>query len=277
MPKFKVPQGTIDTHCHIFGPAARYPFAASRPYTPPDEPLAAFRKVHATIGVARAVIVTPTIYGTDNRVTLDAIAKSHGRYKGIAIVDDTLSDKELAALNRGGIRGRRFAFLKRLGGVGDMAAFNRIVHRVAGLGWHIDVYLEPGTVADFATLLSGLPGNYIIDHMGTVSAAKGLDDPGFTALLDLQKRDAKCWVKITGLERASSAGPPFHDALPFAQALIDNAPDRVIWGTDWPHPNVKFMPNDGNIVDLIPLCAPDPVKRRKLLVDNPARLFGFTS
>jgi 2-pyrone-4,6-dicarboxylate lactonase len=274
-PKFKVPAGTIDTHCHIFGPAARYPFAASRPYTPPDEPLAAFRAVHATIGVRRAVIVTPTIYGTDNRVTLDAIAKSEGRYKGIAIVDDGMSDQELDALNKGGMRGCRFAFLKRLGGVGDLGAFTRIVRRVAALGWHIDVYLEPGTVADYAALLSGLPAKYIIDHMGTVEAAKGLDDPGFTALRDLQKRDPKCWVKITGLERASASGPPFHDALPFARALIDNAPDRVIWGTDWPHPNVKFMPNDGDIVDLIPLYAPDRVKRHKLLVDNPARLFGF--
>jgi len=122
---------------------------------------------------------------------------------------------------------------------------------------------------------SALPAPYVIDHMGTVLAAKGIDDPGFTSLLDLQRRDPKCWVKITGLERASAVGKPFHDALPFARALIDNAPDRVIWGTDWPHPNVKIMPNDGEIVDLIPLYAPDPAKRHKLLVANPEKLFGF--
>jgi len=188
-----------------------------------------------------------------------------------------MSDKELEALDKAGICGCRFAFLKRLGGVGDMNKFNRIVHRVAELGWHVDVYFEPGTIGEFAPVLSALPTRYVIDHMGTVQAAKGLDDPAFRALLDLHQKDEKCWVKITGLERASSTGKPFHDAVPFAKMLIDNAPDRVLWGTDWPHPNVKIMPNDGEVVDLIPLFAPDPAVRHKLLVDNPARLFKFGS
>jgi len=276
VPDFKLPAKSCDTHTHIFGPASRYPFAPNRPYNPPEAPLEAFRALHEKIGVERCVIVNATVHGTDNRVVTDAIAQSGGAYKGIANVSDEMSDEELEALDTGGIRGCRFAFLKRLGGVGDMNKFKRIVHRVAELGWHVDVYFEPGTIGEFASTLSALPAPYVIDHMGTVLAAKGLDDPSFKALLDLQLKDEKCWVKITGLERASAAGKPFHDATVFAKRLIENAPDRVLWGTDWPHPNVKIMPNDGEIVDLIPLYARDPAIRHKLLVENPARLFSFT-
>jgi 2-pyrone-4,6-dicarboxylate lactonase len=275
IPEFRLPAKSCDCHTHIFGPASRYPFAPNRPYNAPDAPLEAFRAVHAKIGVDRCVIVNATLHGTDNRVVTDAIAQSGGAYRGIANVGDEMSDKELADLDRAGIRGCRFAFLKRLGGVGDMNKFNRIVHRVAELGWHVDVYFEPGTISEFAPILSALPTSYVIDHMGTALAAKGLDDPAFKALLDLHSSDEKCWVKISGLERASAVGKPFHDAVPFAKLLIDNAPDRVLWGTDWPHPNVKIMPNYGEIVDLIPLYAPDPETRQMLLVDNPAKLFKF--
>jgi 2-pyrone-4,6-dicarboxylate lactonase len=274
-PEFKLPAKSCDCHTHIFGPASRYPFAPNRPYNAPDAPLETFRALHAKIGVERCVIVNATLHGTDNRVVTDAIAQSGGAYKGIANVNDEMSDKELESLDQAGIRGCRFAFLKRLGGVGDMNKFNRIVHRVAELGWHVDVYFEPGTVGEFASLLSALPTSYVIDHVGTSLAAKGLDDPSFKALLDLQTKDEKCWVKISGLERASAAGKPFHDAVPLAKRLIENAPDRVLWGTDWPHPNVKIMPNDGEIVDLIPLYAADPSHRHKLLVANPAKLFRF--
>ena len=274
-PVFKVPAGTIDTHTHIFGPNAEYPFSPTRPYTPPDAPLPMFRALHEKIGVQRAVIVNATLHGFDNRVVTDAIAQSEGKYKGVANINDAMSEADLKALDKAGIRACRFAFLKRLGGVGDMNVFKRLVDRAAGIGWHIDIYLEAGTIREFLPVLSALPTTYVIDHMGTIDAAKGLDDPEFKALLNLQKNDEKCWIKITGLERASAAGPPFHDSVPFAQQLIDNAPDRVIWGTDWPHPNVKIMPNDGDLVDLIPLYAPEPAIRQKLLVDNPVRLFKF--
>jgi len=274
-PTFKLPRGAVDTHTHIFGPSSQYPFAADRTYSAPEAPLSMFRDLHAKIGCDRAVVVNATIHGTDNRVVTDAIAQSKGQYKGLANVADTITEQELAALDKAGIRGCRFAFLKRLGGVKDLPAFNRLAHRAAEIGWHIDVYLEPGSVPEFTPLLTGLPTKYVIDHMATVQAAKGLDDPSFQALLDLQRRDQKCWVKITGLERASAAGKPFHDAVPFAKALVDNAPDRVLWGTDWPHPNVKIMPNDGEIVDLIPLYAADAKVQHQLLVDNPTRLFGF--
>jgi 2-pyrone-4,6-dicarboxylate lactonase len=274
-PAFKMPAGAIDTHTHIFGPNAQYPYSATRPYTPPDAPLSMFRALHEKIGVERAVIVNATVHGFDNRVVTDAIAQSGGKYKGIANINNAMSDADLAALDQAGIRGCRFAFLKRLGGVGDINAFRRLVDRVAAIGWHVDVYLEQGTIREFIPILSALPTTYVIDHMGTIDAGKGLDDPEFKALLDLQKNDAKCWVKITGLERASASGPPFHDSVPFAKSLIGNAPDRVIWGTDWPHPNVKFMPNDGDLVDLVPLYAPEAATRNKLLVDNPVRLFKF--
>jgi predicted TIM-barrel fold metal-dependent hydrolase len=274
-PTFKVPVGAIDTHTHIFGPAAEYPFSPTRPYTPPDAPLSMFRALHEKIGIERAVIVNATLHGTDNRVVTDAIAQSNGKYRGIANINGAISDPDLQALHKAGIRGCRFPFLKRLGGVGDMGAFKRLTERAAGIGWHIDIYLEADAVAEFTPILKALPATYVIDHMGTISAAKGLDDPNFKALLDLQASDEKCWVKITGLERASAAGPPFHDSVPFAAKLIANSPDRVLWGTDWPHPNVKIMPNDGDIVDLIPLYAPDQATQRKLLVTNPERLFGF--
>ncbi|QWG21027.1 amidohydrolase family protein [Bradyrhizobium sediminis] len=274
-PVFKAPVGAIDTHCHIFGPAAEYPFSPTRPYTPPEAPLPMFRELHEKIGVQRAVIVNATLHGFDNRVVTDAIAQSGGKYRGVANINNAMSDADLVALDKAGIRACRFAFLKRLGGVGDMNVFRRLVERAAAIGWHVDVYLEPGTVREFIPILNALPTTYVIDHMGTIAAARGLDDPEFKALLDLQKNDGKCWVKITGLERASALGPPFHDAVPFAKALIDSAPDRVIWGTDWPHPNVKAMPNDGDLVDLIPLYAPEPAIQQKLLVDNPVRLFKF--
>jgi 2-pyrone-4,6-dicarboxylate lactonase len=275
-PAFKAPAGTIDTHTHIFGPAAEYPFSPTRPYTPPEAPLPMFRALHETIGVERAVIVNATLHGFDNRVVTDAIAQSNGKYRGIANINGAMSDADLLSLDKAGIRGCRFAFLKRLGGVGDMAGFRRLVDRASGIGWHVDVYLEPGSIREFAPILTALPVPYVIDHMGTIDAGKGLDDAEFKALLALQSSDEKCWVKITGLERASAAGPPFHDAVPFAKRLIDTAPDRVLWGTDWPHPNVKIMPNDGDLVDLIPLYAPDPAVQRKLLVTNPERLFKFS-
>jgi len=157
----------------------------------------------------------------------------------------------------------------------DLSSFHAIVARVAPLGWHVDLYLEPDSVADFAPMLTGLPLPYVIDHMGTAIAAKGVDQSGFTALLDLLRADEKCWVKVTGLERSSATGAPFDDAVKLAAKLVQTAPDRVLWGTDWPHPNLTRMPNDADLVDVIPRYAPDPALRAKLLVDNPSRLFRF--
>ena len=274
-PAFKAPALTCDAHCHIFGPVDRYPYAERRPYTPPEAPLSTFQALHARIGVERAVIVNATPYGRDNTVMLDAIAQSGGRYRGIGNVDDRTTDRELEDLDSGGVDGCRFTFLPRLGGRPDMAAFDRIVRRIAPLGWHVDLYLQPTLIDELAPRLETLPVPYVIDHMGVVDASAGLEQPAFQTLLSLVERDEKCWVKITGPERISRTGPPFHDAVPFARALVEAAPRRVLWGTDWPHPNVPYMPNDGDLMDLVALYAPGDEHRRLLLVDNPARLFRF--
>ncbi|MFO1413002.1 MAG: amidohydrolase family protein [Burkholderiales bacterium] len=274
-PSFKAPANAVDTHCHVFGPVARFPYAASRPYTPPEAPLAAFDALHRRIGIDRAVIVTATVYGTDNAATQDAIARSGGRYRGMAIVGDTTTDRELEDLARAGFDGCRLTFITRLGGTPDVGAIERIARRVAPLGWHVDLYIEAKALPAFADTLRALPVNYVLDHMGVVDAAQGVEQPAFRALLAQLRTDPKCFVKLTGAERISAAGPPFHDAVPFARALIEAAPDRVLWGTDWPHPNVKVMPNDGALVDLIPLYAPEPAQQHKLLVANPERLYRF--
>lgn len=275
VPAFTPPPGTCDTHCHVYGPVQRYPYAATRPYTPPEAPLAALRALHAHLGIARGVIVNATPYGRANKIVLDAIAESNGRYAGIGNVDDRMTDRELAALADGGLTGCRFTFLSRLGARPDMAAFDRIVQRIAPLGWHVDLYVEAASLAELIPRLERLPVPYVIDHMGVVDASAGLTQPGFTTLQSLLARDDKCWMKITGPERVSRTGPPFDDVVPIARRLIDTAPDRVLWGTDWPHPNVPVMPNDGDLVDFIPRVAPTPALQRRLLGDNPARLYKF--
>ena len=274
-PAFKAPPGAVDTHCHIFGPVSKYPYVAERPYTPPEAPLDMFRALHAKIGVERAVIVNATTHGKDHRVVVDAIAASGGKYRAIVNIDESITDKELAALEAAGVRGCRFVFLARLGGKPDFSRVARAAERVKALGWHVDLYFEPALLDALSPEMEKLPTPYVIDHMGGIRASEGLGQPAFKSLLALARRDEKCWIKITGPERMSATGAPFADAVPFARALIEAAPDRVIWGTDWPHPNVPTMPNDGDLVDLIPQYAPDPVQQRKLLVDNPARLFRF--
>ena len=274
-PAFKLPPLSCDAHCHIFGPGAKYPYAPNRSYTPPDAPLEMFRAMHAKIGVERAVIVNASVHGTDNRVALDAIAQSGGRYRAVANIDGSITEAGLEELHNGGFRGCRFNFVRHLGGVPDMGVFNRIIDMVAPLNWHIDLHFDAIDLPEYAPMLDRLPVRYTIDHMGRVKASDGLDQEPFRILLDLLARDEKCWVKVCGCERVSSSGPPFHDAVPFARRIIETAPDRVIWGTDWPHPNVKVMPNDGDLVDIVPLFAPEPELQQKVLVDNPRRLFEF--
>jgi 2-pyrone-4,6-dicarboxylate lactonase len=274
-PVFKPPLGACDAHCHVFGPADQYPYAPNRSYTPPDAPLAKFKELQRILGLERAVLVNASCHGADNAVILDAIAQSGGRYRGVANVDEEFGDREFEALHRGGVRGVRFNFVRHLGGAPDLAVFRRVVDRIRPLGWHVVLHFDASDVVAFGDLLYGLPVPFVIDHMGRVRAGDGLDHEPFRRLLELA-RDERCWIKICGAERVSSAGPPFEDAVPFARALLDVAPDRILWGTDWPHPNIQGpMPNDGDLVDLIPLFAPDAALQRKVLVDNPARLYGF--
>ena len=275
-PKFQAPPGACDAHCHIFGPADRYPYAPDRSYTPPDAPLERFRELQATLGLTRAVLVNASCHGTDNRVILDAIAQSAGRYRGVANADDSFTQRDFEALHAGGCRGVRFNFVKHLGGMPDMGEFHRVVERIRPLGWHVDLHFDAGDLVEHAQLLERLPVPFLIDHMGRVPTKAGLEQEPFRRLLDLARSNDRCWVKVSGAERISSAGPPFTDAVPFARALIEAAPERILWGTDWPHPNIaRHMPNDGDLVDLVPLFAPEPALQRQILVDNPHRLYGF--
>jgi len=274
-PDFTPPPNSCDAHCHIFGPADRYPFAADRSYTPPDSGLDKFKALQKILGLERAVLVNASCHGTDNTVILDAIAQSRGQYRGVANVDGGYSDADLQALHDGGVRGVRFNFVKHLGGVPDMDQFHRIVARIRQFAWHVVLHFDAGDLLDFKDMLLGLPVPFVIDHMGRVPTKDGLEQRPFRNLLEIARLE-NCWVKVCGAERIASEGPPFSSAVPFAKAVIAVAPERTLWGTDWPHPNIKkYMPNDGDLVDLIPLIAPDAAGQLRLLVDNPDRLYGF--
>jgi predicted TIM-barrel fold metal-dependent hydrolase len=275
-PAYKPPAGACDAHCHIFGPGDKYPYAADRTYTPPDAPLARFKELQKTLGLERAVLVNASCHGNDNTVILDAIAQSGGKYRGVANVDVSVKDDELKRLHAGGIRGIRFNFVQHLGGTPDLDDFAELVGRLRSFGWHVVLHFDAADLVTFHSMLERLPVPFVIDHMGRVPTKDGLDQRPFKVLLATLHM-TNCWVKISGAERISSEGPPFTDAVPFARALLAAAPDRVLWGTDWPHPNIKkHMPNDGDLVDLIPLYMPDTVLQRKVLIDNPQRLYGFT-
>jgi len=271
---FKPPPLACDSHCHVFGPAAKFPYDPKAAYAPDDAPLEALQDLHSRLGLQRAVIVHASCHGADMRVTLDAIARSGGRYRGTAIIDTSYSDKDFDRMHRGGIRGVRFNFVRHLGGRPDMGFFKRTVERLQRLGWHLILHLDAVDLVEFESLFRSLPVPFVIDHMGRVNAVDGLKQPPFQILLGFMKQK-NAWVKICGAERVSSEGPPFTDAVPFARALIAAAPDRVLWGTDWPHPNVKWMPDDAALLELFPLMAPDAALQKQILVDNPARLYGF--
>jgi predicted TIM-barrel fold metal-dependent hydrolase len=276
-PAYRAPAGACDAHCHIFGPGDKYPYAPDRSYTPPDAPLERFRELQSTLGLTRAVLVNASCHGTDNRVIVDAIAASGGRYRGVANADDSFTEQDFERLHTAGFRGVRFNFVKHLGGMPDMGEFQRVIARIRAFGWHVDLHFDAGDLVEHTQLLRELPVPFLIDHMGRVPTKAGLEQEPFRRLIELLRNNPRCWVKVSGAERISSSGPPFQDAVPFAQALIAAAPERILWGTDWPHPNIaKHMPNDGDLVDLIPLMMPDPATQKRVLVDNPHRLYGFS-
>jgi predicted TIM-barrel fold metal-dependent hydrolase len=274
-PKFTPPPLACDAHCHIFGPAAKFPYDPKSSYRPPDSPFESLQRLHNILGFERAVIVHASCHGADMRATLDGIARSKGAYRGTAIIDETYGDKEFQMMHDGGIRAVRFNFVKHLGGRPDMGFFNRTIQKLKELQWHLILHLDATDLAEFKDLFLKIPVPMVIDHMGRVKAADGLEQEPFKILLSSLKNE-NFWVKVCGAERVSSMGPPFTDAVPFARKLIEAAPDRILWGTDWPHPNVgKHMPNDGDLVDLFPLMAPETDLQYKILVANPARLYGF--
>jgi predicted TIM-barrel fold metal-dependent hydrolase len=269
-----LPPGACDAHCHVFGPASKFPYSADRSYTPPDAPVENLRRLHAKLGVSRAVIVHASCHGTDMEVTLDAIASSAGRYRGVACVEDGVTERELERLHAGGIRGIRFNFVKHLGGVPDLRVFHRLVARIKPLAWHVVLHFDADDIVSQGELLGRIEVPFIIDHMGRVKAADGLQQAPFQSLLALYRNNPLAWIKVCGAERVSIGKRPYLDAVPFAQALIQEDDNRILWGTDWPHPNItKDMPNDGELVNLFAQICPDPAAQRRILADNPTRMY----
>lgn len=259
----------------MFGPADRFPFAADRAYTPPDAGFEQLTALHDRLGLSRAVLVQASCHGTDNSALVDALVRSGGRYAGVAMVDDTIGAAQLGVLHDAGVRGARFNFVAHLGGAPSLDAFWRVVEAVAPFGWHLVMHFDAADLPGYADLLGRLPLPYIIDHMARIDAAAGLDQEPFAFLCELLG-DERAWVKISGAERLTRSGPPeYVDVVPFGRALIATAPTRVLWGTDWPHPNVRAMPDDGDLVDLLAAVAPDEATRTRILVDNPAALYDF--
>ncbi|MYZ49215.1 amidohydrolase family protein [Propylenella binzhouense] len=271
-PAATLPPGACDAHCHVFGPAARFPFAEGRTYTPVDAPKERLFALHRHLGISRSVIVQASCHGTDNSAALDAIAAGNGNYRGIAMVERTIGTDAIRALDEGGMRGVRFNFVAHLGEAADLDAVHEIVEKIAPFGWHAVIHFDAARLEGLAPILKEIPVTMVIDHMGRVDAGAGLDQPAFRLLLELLE-DEKFWVKVCGSERISRAGPPYRDAVPFGRTLVERFPDRVLWGTDWPHPNLRHMADDGDLVDLVPLMAPTDDLMQRLLVDNPTRLY----
>jgi len=276
-PHLRLPRHACDAHCHVFGPADLFPYHPQRSYTPPDASRQTLKKLHDFLGIERAVIVQASCHGPDNRAMLDAIAHSNGKYRGVCNVDEQTSERDLQELHEGGIRGVRFNFVKHLGGAPDLNFLRRTVNIVREFDWHLVLHFDAADLLEYKELLKKLNIKIVIDHMGRPNAADGVKQPSFQTLLEFMKND-NYWVKVCGLERISSTGKPFHDGVPFAEELLKVAPDRAIWGTDFPHPNISGdMPNDGSLVDLIALFATEKTLQQKILVDNPNRLYGFES
>lgn len=271
-PAFRLPPGACDAHCHVFGPAATFPYAPNRRYTPEDAPKEALAALHRHLGIERAVIVQASCHGTDNRAMLDCIASDPQRYRGVAIVDDSFTDKDYDTLDAGGVRGVRFNFVKHLGGAPDLAVFRRVIDRIKDRGWHLVLHLDASDIVPLSEMIRSLPLPFVIDHMGRVPAKEGIAQPAFGALLELVRLE-RCWIKVCGSERISM--PPYREAVPIAAALVKASRDRVLWGTDFPHPNSTHDPDEADLVDLVPQFAPDAAGQKRALVDNPARLYGY--
>jgi 2-pyrone-4,6-dicarboxylate lactonase len=271
-PRFKLPAGACDAHCHVFGPGDVFPYAPGRRYTPDDAPKETLAALHEFLGITRAVIVQASCHGADNRAMLDALAWAPGRLRGVAIADAKSSSQDFQLMHAAGVRGVRFNFVKHLGGAPDMDVFWSVLRKVKSLGWHLVLHMDAIDIEVLTPMIRKLEMPFVIDHMGRVESAKGVEQPAFKALLELVRMD-NCWIKVSGSERISF--PPYDAAVPFARALIETAPDRCLWGTDFPHPNPTHEADEADLVELIPQFVPDAVLQKKLLVDNPARLYEF--
>jgi 2-pyrone-4,6-dicarboxylate lactonase len=281
-PTFRVPAGAVDAHCHVFGPGAEFPYAPERKYTPCDAGKAVLFALRDHLGFSRNVVVQATCHGADNRAMVDACLSSGGKARGIATVRRDVTDTELNRLNQAGVRGVRFNFVKRLVDFTPKEELMEIAGRVAKLGWHVVIYFEAVDLPELWNFFTAIPTTVVVDHMGRPDVTKPIDGPEFSLFLKFMREHQNVWSKVSRPERLSHSGPPalnceqnaYRDVVPFAKRVVDEFPNRVLWGTDWPHPNLKdHMPDDGLLVDFIPHIATTPELQRKLLLENAMRLY----
>ncbi|GGO85935.1 2-pyrone-4,6-dicarboxylate hydrolase [Marinobacterium nitratireducens] len=273
-PAFKAPAGAVDAHCHVFGPADKFPYHPKRKYTPCDAPKEKLFELRDYLGFERNVIVQASCHGTDNAALIDALETAGELARGVAVVDPAITVEELEAMDRAGVRGVRFNFVKRLVDSTPKEVFLSVAEKIKPLGWHIVVYFEAPDLEDLIPFLNELNTTIVVDHMGRPDVANGVDHPDFQRFIQLMRDNDKIWTKVSCPERLTLTPPDYSDVVPFARALVEQFPDRVLWGTDWPHPNMKsHAPDDGKLVDVIPQIAPTAELQQKLLVDNPMRLY----
>ncbi len=274
-PAYAPPPGAVDAHCHVFGPGDTFPYAPERKYTPTDAGKDQLFALRDFLGFERNVVVQATCHGSDNRAMADALIAADGRARGVATIRPGVSGTELAELDAAGVRGIRFNFVKRLVDPKPDGYYRGLVDLIAPLGWHIVVYFEAPDLAERWDLFTSLPTTVVVDHMGRPDVTQPVDGEGFALFLRFMAEHENVWSKVGGAERLSVTGPPdYTDVVPFARHVVETFPDRVLWGTDWPHPNMKsHMPDDGKLVDMIPRIAPTEDLQHKLLVANPQRLY----
>ena len=273
-PDFQLPKGAVDAHCHVFGPSPEFPFAPERKYTPCNAGKEKLFELRDHLGFTRNVIVQATCHGKDNRAMMDACRASGGLARGVASVGADITKEELNDMHEAGVRGVRFNFVKRLVDATPKSVFLEIAAKIQDFGWSTVVYFEAQDLEDLEPFLQELPGTIVIDHMGRPNVKNGVDHIDFKRFTSLLENNSSIWSKVTCPERLTVAGPPYDDVVPFYQAIVDRFEDRVLWGTDWPHPNMKsHMPDDGALVDYIPRIARTVQQQEKLLVTNPTRLY----
>ncbi len=281
-PRFQLPSGAVDAHCHVFGPGAQFPYAPERKYTPCDASKEQLFALRDHLGFDKNVIVQATCHGSDNRALVDALRVSSGKARGVATVSRDVTDAQLQELHAAGVRGTRFNFVRRLADFTPREVLLEIATRIAPLGWHVVVYFEAQDLPELYGFFTALPTTVVVDHMGRPDVGKPVDGPEFGLFVKMMREHANIWSKVSCPERLSLTGPhalngeqgAYQDVVPFAKRLVESFPDRVLWGTDWPHPNLKdHMPDDGLLVDFIPHIAATPELQHKLLVDNPNRLY----
>lgn len=273
-PDFQLPKGAVDAHCHVFGPSPEFPFAPERKYTPCNAGKEKLFELRDHLGFTRNVIVQATCHGKDNRAMMDACRASGGLARGVASVGADITKEELSDMHEAGVRGVRFNFVKRLVDATPKSVFLEIAAKIQDFGWSTVVYFEAQDLEDLEPFLQELPGIIVIDHMGRPNVKNGVEHIDFKRFISLMENNPSIWSKVTCPERLTIAGPPYDDVVHFYQVIVDRFEDRVLWGTDWPHPNMKsHMPDDGALVDYIPRIARTDQQQEKLLVTNPMRLY----